>query len=260
MAEDESDLSIEGGNNNRSLIVRSEIPLFEKYGDYRPYLRNDFYHSCGYCTLSECEAQGLAFEIDHYEPVSARPELENDYNNLIYSCDECNSLKSDLTPSQAARAQGYEIFRPDAHAWEEHFSPSGTRLIHLSNVGEFTTEALDLNRQSLRRLRDVRDRLHACDALVAGGILALRHFRIDQLPPSIRMHANKAISSIPEAAQKAAETVDEILKAASHSTLLDEDLEKPSRRAKRSRYLASTKALYPGQWRGKEHKKAREIK
>lgn len=260
MPSDEVAEDPEGGENSQRLMIRSTVPPLEKYGDYRKYLRDDFFYSCGYCTLSEYEAQGLAFEIDHYEPVSERPELEHEYTNLIYSCDECNSYKSDLCPPPAARAQGYEIFRPDRHVWEDHFEPSGTRLAHRSNVGEFTSEVLNLNRQSLRRLRELRERLDVSAAFVASGVQALRQFRIDQLPPSVRAHANRAISENANAALKADETVDDLLKSAVRSTLLDEDAEKPQRMAERSRRLASVKAIFPGKWRGRENNKERQRK
>ena len=55
----------------------------------------------------------IRFTIDHYEPRSARPELENDYNNLMYCCDTCNSLKGDRCPPQSARHDGFRFYRPD---------------------------------------------------------------------------------------------------------------------------------------------------
>lgn len=257
MPSDEVGGDAEGDDISQSLMVRSAVPPLEKYGDYRRYLRDDFFYSCGYCTLSECEAQGLAYEIDHYEPVSERPDLENEYSNLIYSCDECNSYKSDLSPPPEARAQGYEIFRPDRHVWDDHFEPSGTRLAHRSNVGDFTTEVLNLNRQSLRRLRELRERLDVSAVFVASGVLALRRFKIDHLPPSVRAKANRLIMENADAAVEAAQTVDDVLKSAVRSTLLDEDMEKPERMAERSKHLASAKTMFPGRWRGREHKRAR---
>ena len=150
--------------------------------------------------MSEFEAQGISFQIDHYEPVSAQPSLECSYDNLIYSCEECNSLKSDLTPPEAARKDGYIFFRPDKHIWEEHFCPSFVRLGHLSKIGEFTIEYLDLNRLSLRRLRELRKRILECEDFVSQGIGALRRFRIDQLPPTIRSRAHSLIEKIGDGA------------------------------------------------------------
>lgn len=240
-----------------ALIVRSKVEAVTAYGEYREVLRDDFYYSCGYCTLSECEAQGLTFEIDHYEPVALRPDLKNDYENLIYSCDECNSRKSDLTPPPAAREAGFEFFRPDKHSWEDHFKSDETRVNGASPVGEFSTEMLDLNRQQLRRLRDIRKRLHQCDEIVAGGILALRRFKIDQLPPSIKGSAFKLIRQMPGIAEEAMQQIDEVLKQASRSPLVDEDADKAARMATRAEHLAAAKALFPGVWRGRERKAAK---
>lgn len=65
----------------------------------KEYLRNDFSHECAYCKLQEKEV-GLIdsnyFEIDHYRPQSINNQSFNPhiYDNLYYSCEKCNSEKS----------------------------------------------------------------------------------------------------------------------------------------------------------------------
>jgi hypothetical protein len=76
-----------------ALVTRSTVPPGLKYSEYRQTLRHDFIYSCAYCTMSEAEAQAIRFVIDHYEPRNARPDLIDDYENLMYSCDECNDRK-----------------------------------------------------------------------------------------------------------------------------------------------------------------------
>ncbi len=234
------------------LVVRSIVDSGLPYSEYRQVLRDDFFYSCAYCTLSEFEAQGLSFEIDHYEPQTSRPDLENDYSNLMYSCDECNRLKSDIAPPANALLEGHRFFRPDNDPWDHHFVSSGQRLNSKSNVGEFSIESLDLNRQSLRRLRDLRARLHECDAHIAKGIAGLRRFKIDQLPAPVRARAVSAIKSLANGADDMAENVDAVLKNAARSPLLDPDDEKPERRASRASHFDRLKGLYPGRWRGRE--------
>jgi hypothetical protein len=74
---------------DRELVTRSAVPTDMKYPGYRQHLRCDFFFSCAYCTMTEAEAQAIRMTIDHYEPRGARPDLENDYANLMYACDTC---------------------------------------------------------------------------------------------------------------------------------------------------------------------------
>ena len=61
--------------------------------------RYDHWYSCAYCTITEAEAQAVGFEIDHYEPVALRPDLECEDENLNYSCEVCKGRKSDYWPT-----------------------------------------------------------------------------------------------------------------------------------------------------------------
>ena len=67
-------------------VTRSFVAPKGSYANYRQDLRVDFWYSCAYCSITEVEAQGIAFEIDHYAPHSKFPELKHDYGNLMYSC------------------------------------------------------------------------------------------------------------------------------------------------------------------------------
>ena len=96
-------VEIVSAGSSGPLVVRSSHGPVSNYREYIEILREDFFYLCAYCTLMEAEAQGIRFEIDHYEPVSARPELKNDYNNLMYSCEICNGRKSDRYPPLNAR-------------------------------------------------------------------------------------------------------------------------------------------------------------
>jgi HNH endonuclease len=102
----------------------------------------------------EAEAAAVRFTIDHYEPTSARPDLENEYNNLMYACDPCNTRKGDRYPPLAARAEGVRFFRPDEDVHSDHFELTGVRLKGKSKTGEYTVVALDLNRYMLNKLRE----------------------------------------------------------------------------------------------------------
>lgn len=241
-----------------AIVTRSNVPAGLEYTKYRPYLRNDFYHSCAYCTTTESEAQAIRFTIDHYVPQNAAPQLVNEYTNLMYACDECNQRKGDRHPPPDAQAAGYRCFRPDVDKFAEHFrlGLSGIVIDAKSKTGDYTIEALDLNRHMLKRIRDIRQRLTECDKYVAEGVLALRENSIDKIPPNIRAKALKAIQDSTRLAGKFADEIDELLQNHAKSELIDEDIEAEARLKERTASLKSMQSLYPGSWRAPRKKRS----
>jgi hypothetical protein len=239
------------------LVVRSDVPPALPFGDYRKFLRKDFVYSCAYCSMSECEAQAIRFTIDHYEPQASRPDLRDDYQNLMYCCEECNLLKGDRSPPTLARAAGYRFFRPDNDNFQDHFERAGVRLNPKSPVGDYSITALGLNRLSLRRLRAIRERLTECDAFVAAGVRALRHFQIDQLPKQVRGKALGSINKADIVANRLADDIDGILSAYSASPMLDKDEPNSDHVKERREALAHIQNLFPGQWRAPRVSKAK---
>src|SRR5437870_4619047 len=105
---------------------RADIPNFDNYQDYHPYLREDFLRHCAYCTGHEDEMGGEDhYEIDHHRPKS-RPEfahLVNDYGNLYYACHGCNrrGAKGENWPSDDLYNAGFRFFDPIMeNAYEIH--------------------------------------------------------------------------------------------------------------------------------------------
>jgi hypothetical protein len=205
--------------------------------------------------MSEAEGRAIRFTIDHYEPRNARPDLVDNYENLMYCCDECNDRKGDRCPPAEARTEGYRFFRPDEDRYAEHFKKDGVRLASQSNTGYYSLEALDLNRHSLRRIRDIRERLHSCDRLVVEGVLGLRTFHIDRLPPTIRGRALRAIRQAEAVAEQLAEGIDTVLRDFARSPLIDPDPEADARAEKRAVNLQAMQSLYPGNWRAPRRKR-----
>ncbi len=241
--------------NSSDLIKRSNVPPNKKYPEYRNHLRWDFFYSCAYCTITEFEAQGLRLTIDHYEPRNSRPDLEHEYLNLMYACDPCNIRKGDRSPPQKARDDGYRFFRPDNDYFEEHFSPSGIRLESNSTTGYYTIESLDLNRQPLRRLREIRQRIYKCNRFAVKGISALRKFHIDRLPRQVRSKAIKAINNLETMDKDITNEIDQLLRKYAHSPLVDDENDSEERQSERTGNLENLKALYPGKWRAPRNKK-----
>src|SRR5436305_46467 len=99
------------------LFTRS-IPerQYRDYTLYRPLLRRDFHYRCAYCLTQEFFLGGEAnFEIDHHRPRSgphARPDLESVYENLYWSCAECNQNKGDTWPEEEEYARGLRFIDP----------------------------------------------------------------------------------------------------------------------------------------------------
>lgn len=84
-------------NNFREISpIRTCTKKYASYRSYKPYLAKDFHNKCGYSNCSDFWFGGSnCFHIDHFKPKNSNPELETEYNNLIYCCSYVNILKSD---------------------------------------------------------------------------------------------------------------------------------------------------------------------
>lgn len=241
-----------------AIVIRSpNVPAGLPYIEYNPYLRSDFYFSCAYCSMTECEAQGIRFTIDHYEPVSAKPELVDEYGNLMYACEECNARKGDRCPPPAARAAGMRFFRIDEQPRSEHFRVDGYKIEGTTETGRYTVDAVDLNRASLVRLREIRQKLFDYEGYVGEGIVGLAGFALDKLEPTVRARARAAINEAMKAVEEVFEDFDELLiEFAKSDLLIDEKTEEDKQRNKeRLARLREQEGIYPGVWRGRKGKK-----
>ena len=109
----------------------------QKKSHYKHYkawlLENQQWSCCGYCFISYRTGQ-----IDHYEPQSYKPLRSNDPDNLIWSCDECNSnrMKGDYHPSHTKRNHHKQA----THGFYIHNvrKEDVSRLFKLTKTGEIT--------------------------------------------------------------------------------------------------------------------------
>ena len=192
----------------------------------------------------------MRFTIDHYEPQRYRRDLENDYNNLMYCCDPCNIYKGDRMPSAEMRKNGVRFFRPDEDYYSEHFEKNGRLLEAKTKLGDYTINAVDLNRKMLVRLRELRERATNCDDDVRGGLRKLRDFSIDQLPKNVKGRAAVAIADANKVGESIIDSVDALLRANGRSPLVDEDEDKRIRARERTARLEQLEGLRPGTLNG----------
>jgi hypothetical protein len=118
------------------------------YATYKPWLRDDFFFRCVYCLERErWDRNGHAgFGVDHVKP-KGKPEFASlicNYENLVYACNRCNSLKRDevlLDPCAAALADHVRVADDGSIAG---LTPEGKDLVrHLAlddGVAENTRE------------------------------------------------------------------------------------------------------------------------
>lgn len=76
--------------------IRACTKQYKNYQSYKDFIREDFNNRCAYTDCLDIHFGGYrTFHIDHVKPKSNFPELENSYNNLVYSCSYVNIKKSD---------------------------------------------------------------------------------------------------------------------------------------------------------------------
>src|SRR5437764_1423039 len=72
---------------------------YTDYESYRPWLRDEFAFRCVYCLTREAWGPLIGvFALDHFVPVTIRPDWEREYDNLLYACVSCNLSKGRLQP------------------------------------------------------------------------------------------------------------------------------------------------------------------
>jgi len=230
------------------LILKKKDNIHHRntYHEYREDLREESWYSCCYCSRAETEAFGIGFEIDHYLCQKKYPEKINDYDNLFWSCAICNKLKKDM-PTEQAQKQGYMVFKPDEHYFEDHFELKDAELLPKDDfIGKYTVLLLDLNSLNLKRLRRIRERLYETKEAILVGIRALKGKRIDQLRKEVRAKYIRTVSSLENRTKSANDQIGEfILKQLNRSDILNVDEEKQKRFVERRSFLKRANALIP---------------
>jgi len=112
---------------------------YTNYHSYKEWLRDDFVFRCAFCLLRErWYPNGQAsFSVDHLIPQSLDKSKACDYENLLYACLSCNSLKRDLCdiPDPSLEAYGAHLQTNDDGTIMP-LTPKGSILIETFHLNE----------------------------------------------------------------------------------------------------------------------------
>jgi hypothetical protein len=241
------------GSSKRGIVTRQAVEASRPVDEYREPLREDFVHSCAYCSITEAEARGIGFQIDHYHPRSQGGVSE--YENLMYSCQPCNSRKDEWVSDEAARAAGRYVIRVDEEDPRDHLELQPEDNVKaLTTAGEHNIKVFDLNKRPLRAIRRVRRTLGAADDVIANGLRVLDDLRIDVIPSDRRFLVAQYRAAARRDYDELKDALADLLRGAARSELLDPDADAKERSLERRKYLREQRALLPTQPRRSAHK------
>jgi hypothetical protein len=132
----------------------STMPKAQRYRyrhpDIKAAVKSDTHGKCVYCESYVSHVH--PGEIEHIAPVSARPALVVDWENLTYVCSECNREKG------AYFEPTLPLLNPFVDEPGEHLVFYGTLVLHRSPSprGEVTVQQLKLDRVGLLERRKER--------------------------------------------------------------------------------------------------------
>ncbi|MBI4600911.1 MAG: hypothetical protein HY721_03025 [Planctomycetes bacterium] len=127
-------------------------------------------------------------------------------------------------------------------------APDAKRVRELTKTGEFNIKLLQLNRLDLCRLRRIRQRLCKTVDVVAHGLRVLHdaRSRLDRLPRGVRPYVMKLREGALSGSEQAHARIEDMLRQACRSPLLDEDPGRRQGAKARREYLHELGALAPG--------------
>lgn len=160
-------------HGDKKLSRRTNIEHKNNYRDYEKDLRIDFQDTCGYCGKI-VEVSKSDFEIDHFVPKSLAKSKINNYNNLVYSCKQCNRKKSNKWPTQDINISHNEkegFIDPVLEEYDEHLERTvNGDIIGKTELGNYMVKAFAFNKRPMQeiwklvKLSQERDRLLKADS------------------------------------------------------------------------------------------------
>lgn len=123
--------------------------------ELRQQIRDRFGNCCAYCHTAEF-LTAMTFELEHIHPLSQGGKTV--FENLCLSCPFCNRHKGSRTvATDPESGKVVSLFHPQKQIWSQHFawSPDGTEIIGLTEVGRAAIATLQMNRPALVRAREM---------------------------------------------------------------------------------------------------------
>ncbi|MES2788806.1 MAG: HNH endonuclease [Planctomycetota bacterium] len=164
--------------------VRKHGP--QGYSDYsamKHWLRDEFTFRCVFCLDRETfAADGYRrFACEHYLPKSTRPDLRNDYDNLLYACNRCNWKKSELEVVSPEKLDFRTLLKCNEDGCFAAIATEGQDLIDTLDLNH--PERVDIRKTfiTLFRLAESSE----CPEQLRAAALRLRKYP-DELPNLVR--------------------------------------------------------------------------
>ena len=111
---------------------------YSNYRDYRPWLEDEFTFRCAYCLKRQKWATTDIWSVDHLVPQTNAPELECDYENLVLTCQYCNSRKlAESVPDPVATPYGNFIEVDENSGEISALNEEGEVLIRILKLDNF---------------------------------------------------------------------------------------------------------------------------
>ena len=187
----------------KSRHARTQTPYhYSHYSRFKPALQVEFSARCVYCREPDSIRGPNTFGVDHYRPQVHFEDLKNEYLNLYYCCNTCNTWKSDYWPWN--RESTHFIPNPCDHEMFQHTRYREGIVEARTQAGTVAVETLHLN-----DVRTVRWRIAIDTAIAALRAQEARSLRI--------------IGAIARRAKAGAITAQ---KAASHEAIASAELQR----------------------------------
>ena len=103
---------------------------YSSHGEYREWLRDDWDFRCPYCLRREKWATFRRdWNIDHFEPIKYKPDLETAYDNLIWACANCNQCKGIKSIPDPSKTAYSKLLQVDDEGKISYKGPDGEKII-----------------------------------------------------------------------------------------------------------------------------------
>ncbi|MEO8351897.1 MAG: HNH endonuclease signature motif containing protein [Chthoniobacteraceae bacterium] len=128
---------------------------YSEYRQYRDWLRDEFAFRCVYCLRRETWLTlRRDYALDHFLPKSEHPDIERDYDNLVYACSECNgTTAARYLPSPESVAYG-ACLQVDENGEIHPFDDRGVTIIEALRLD--APEYNHLRRQIIETVAEAR--------------------------------------------------------------------------------------------------------